>query len=76
MQEKILRKVSNLLPNKQWRHSLTIDDDLMIETIAILLVALWLLGFLTSTTFGGLIHLLLVIAVIAIVFRLISGRRI
>ena len=48
----------------------------MIETIAILLVVFWLLGFLTSTTFGGLIHLLLVIAVIAILFRLISGRRI
>ena len=48
----------------------------MIETIAILLVALWLLGFVTSTTFGGLIHLLLVIAVIAIVLSLISGRRI
>jgi hypothetical protein len=48
----------------------------MIETIAILLIVFWLLGFLTSTTFGGLIHLLLVIAVIAIVFRLISGRRI
>jgi hypothetical protein len=48
----------------------------MIETIAILLIVFWLLGFLTSTTFGGLIHLLLVIAVIAIVFRLISGRRV
>ncbi len=48
----------------------------MLETIAILLVVFWLLGFLTSTTFGGLIHLLLVIAVIAIVFRLISGRRV
>jgi hypothetical protein len=55
---------------------MTVNDDAMIETIAILLVVLWLLGFLTSTTFGGLIHLLLVIAVIAIVFRLISGRRV
>lgn len=48
----------------------------MLETIAFLLIVLWLLGFLTSTTFGGLIHLLLVIALIAIVFRLISGRRV
>jgi hypothetical protein len=48
----------------------------MLETLAIILVVLWLLGFLTSTSFGGLIHLLLVIAVIAIVFRLISGRRV
>jgi hypothetical protein len=48
----------------------------MLETIAILLIVLWLLGFLTSTTFGGLIHLLLVIALVTIVFRLISGRRV
>jgi hypothetical protein len=48
----------------------------MLETLAIILIVLWLLGFLTSTSFGGLIHLLLVIAVIAIVFRLISGRRV
>jgi hypothetical protein len=48
----------------------------MLETIAVLLIVLWLLGFLTSTTFGGLIHLLLVIALITIVFRLISGRRV
>ncbi len=48
----------------------------MLETLAIILIVLWLLGFLTSTSLGGLIHLLLVIAVIAIVFRLISGRRV
>jgi hypothetical protein len=48
----------------------------MLETLAIILIVLWLLGFLTSTSFGGLIHLLLVIAVIVIVFRLISGRRV
>jgi hypothetical protein len=48
----------------------------MLETIAILLVILWALGLLTSYTLGGLIHILLVIAVIAILLRLISGRRI
>jgi hypothetical protein len=47
----------------------------MLETIIVLLVVLWLLGLVTSTSLGGLIHLLLVIAVIIIVFRLISGRR-
>ncbi|WP_143593491.1 lmo0937 family membrane protein [Synechococcus sp. 1G10] len=46
----------------------------MLETIAILLVVLWLLGLLTSTTLGGLIHILLVTAVISIIFRLIRGR--
>jgi hypothetical protein len=47
----------------------------MLETIAIILFVLWFLGLLTSTSFGGLIHLLLLIAVIAIVFRLLSSRR-
>lgn len=47
----------------------------MLETIAIILVVLWLLGFLTSYTMGGFIHILLVIAVIVIVIRLIQGRR-
>jgi hypothetical protein len=48
----------------------------MLETLAIILVVLWLLGMLTSYTVGGLIHILLVIAVISILFRLISGRRV
>jgi hypothetical protein len=37
---------------------------------------LWLLGLVTSYTMGGLIHLLLVVALIAVVFRVISGRRV
>ena len=48
----------------------------MLETVAVLLIILWLLGVFTSYTLGGLIHVLLVIAVVAIVLRLISGRRI
>ena len=44
-------------------------------TLAIILIILWLLGFISSYTFGGLIHLLLVIAVIVILYRLITGRR-
>lgn len=46
----------------------------MLETIIIILVLLWLLGFATSYTMGGLIHILLVIAVIVIVFRVLQGR--
>lgn len=46
----------------------------MLETLAALLIVLWLLGLLTSYTMGGLIHVLLIIAVVAIVLRLISGR--
>jgi hypothetical protein len=48
----------------------------MLETVAVLLIILWLLGLFTSYTLGGLIHVLLVIAVVSIVLRLISGRRI
>lgn len=47
----------------------------MIETIAVLLVVMWLLGMITKFTLGGLIHILLILAIIAVVFRLISGRR-
>ena len=47
----------------------------MLWTIAVILLALWLLGVVTSYTMGGLIHLLLVIAIIAVLFNLISGRR-
>ena len=47
----------------------------MLWTIAIVLVILWLLGLLTANTFGGLIYLLLVIALIMIVIQLFHGRR-
>lgn len=47
----------------------------MLWTIAIILGVLWLLGLVTSYTMGGLIHILLVVAVIMIVVNLIQGRR-
>lgn len=47
----------------------------MLETIAILLLVMWLLGMVTSYTVGGLIHLLLVIALVAVLIRVIQGRR-
>ena len=47
----------------------------MLETIAIILVILWLLGLVSSYTMGGLIHMLLVIALVVIVVRVIQGRR-
>ena len=46
----------------------------MLYTIAVVLVIMWLLGLVTSYTMGGLIHVLLVIAVIVILLRVISGR--
>ena len=48
----------------------------MLYTIAVILVVLWLLGLLTSYTMGGFIHALLVIAIVAVLFRVISGRRV
>ena len=48
----------------------------MFETIAILLVILWALGLVSSYTMGGLIHILLVLAIVVIVIRVIQGRRI
>ena len=47
----------------------------MLYTIAVVLVILWLLGLVTSYTMGGFIHILLVIAIVVILLRLISGRK-
>lgn len=46
----------------------------MLYTIAVVLIILWLLGLVTSFTIGGFIHVLIVVAVIMILLRLISGR--
>ncbi len=48
----------------------------MLETIAIILIVLWLLGIVSSYTVGGFIHILLVIAIVVILIRIIQGRRI
>jgi hypothetical protein len=47
----------------------------MLITIFIILLALWLVGLITSYTFGGFIHILLVIALVVLVIRIIQGRR-
>jgi hypothetical protein len=47
----------------------------MLYTIAVVLIVLWLLGFVSAYTLGGFIHVLLVIAVVVILIRVISGRR-
>lgn len=49
--------------------------DLLV-TIAVILAILWLLGFVTSYTLGGFIHILLVLAIIVVLIRVIQGRRI
>ena len=47
----------------------------MLETIVIILVILWILGLVTSNTMGGLIHVLLVVAIVVVLLRVIGGRR-
>jgi hypothetical protein len=47
----------------------------MLYTIAVVMIALWLLGLVTSYTMGGLVHVLLVIAIIMVLVNLIQGRR-
>jgi hypothetical protein len=47
----------------------------MLWTIFVILLILWLLGMVTAYTFGGLIHIILVIALVVLIFQLLSGRR-
>jgi hypothetical protein len=48
---------------------------IMLYTIAVVLIILWLLGLVTSYTLGGFIHILLIIAIVVVLLRVISGRR-
>ncbi|HEX5711500.1 MAG TPA: lmo0937 family membrane protein [Sulfuricurvum sp.] len=48
----------------------------MLESIALILIILWMLGLVTSYTVGGFIHILLVIAIVVILIRIIQGRRV
>jgi hypothetical protein len=50
-------------------------EGAMLWTLFIVLLVLWLLGVVSSYTLGGFIHILLVLAVIALIFQLIGGRR-
>lgn len=47
----------------------------MLYTVAVVLIILWLLGLVSSYTMGGFIHVLLVIAIVVVLLRIISGRR-
>jgi hypothetical protein len=48
----------------------------MLYTLAVILLVLWVLGLVSSYTMGGFIHVLLVIAIVVIVLRLLSGRKV
>jgi hypothetical protein len=51
-------------------------EGIMLYTIMAVLLVLWLLGLITGTTLGGFIHALLVIAIVVLVFQLLSGRKV
>ncbi len=64
------------MPNIEKVEHLTQKGELtMLFTVAIVLIALWLLGIVTSHTMGGVIHVLFAIAIIMVLVRVISGRR-
>ena len=48
----------------------------MLYTVAVILLVLWALGLATSFTAGGLLHILLVVAVVMVIFQVVSGRRV
>jgi hypothetical protein len=50
-------------------------ENAMLWTIALILLVLWILGLVTSTTVGGFIHILLALAIIVVLIRLVQGRR-
>jgi hypothetical protein len=58
---------------RERRNTTEID---MLATVAIILIVLWLLGLVTSYTMGGLIHILLVVALVVFVIRLLQGRKV
>lgn len=47
----------------------------MLETLIVLVLVLWLLGLIAGQTFGGILHVLLVVAAVIFIFRLLTGRR-
>lgn len=58
----------------QYSKHIHAKENIMLYTIAVVLVVLWLLGLVTSYTIGGFIHILLVVAIIMLLVRLISGK--
>jgi hypothetical protein len=71
----ILARGQSIPPARRATASL-VRRFIMLYTIAIILLVLWLLGLVTSFTAGGLLHLLLVVAVVMVIYQLITGRRV
>jgi uncharacterized protein DUF5670 len=58
------------------RHTPTIEGEIMLWTIFVILLVLWLLGLVSSYTLGGFIHILLIVAIAVALIQIISGRRV
>ena len=56
-------------------YPIEMEEDHMMWTIAVVLIILWLLGFVSNYTMGGFIHILLVIAIVVVLIRIIQGRK-
>jgi hypothetical protein len=70
-----IRRLACRLPENKRNDSISYKENNMLWTIFVILLVLWFLGLVTSYTLGGFVHILLVLAVIVLVFQLISGRR-
>ena len=72
------KRLENDFPSlfRRKRKLTSIENWLMLYTLALVLVIAWLLGLVSSYTLGGFIHILLVVALIMIVVRLIQGQRV
>jgi hypothetical protein len=71
----VQRREQHLNPTKQESNDFFLGDLKMLLLLGIVLLVLWVLGFVAFHVAGGLIHLLLVFAVISIIWHLITGRR-
>jgi hypothetical protein len=71
----VLRQVRRTRSRARALETLCHKEAIMLWTIFVVLLLLWLLGMLSSYTFGGFIHILLLLALAAVLIRVISGRR-
>ncbi len=67
-----LKKILSPAREEVWRHAK--GEINMLWTIFVILMVLWLLGFVSGYTIGGFIHILLVIAIVVVLIRIIQGR--
>lgn len=68
--------LTNSFGDENWRtHPVLGKESIMLWTICVVLVILWLLGLVSGYTMGGIIHILLVIAIVVVLIRVIQGRR-